>query len=70
MSWASDAYSAIRKIILIEERIDNLSDQVKGLADAYSHIDRRLVRLEAKFELLEKVAASRPRSRRRALPNQ
>ena len=63
MSWASDAYAAIRKIVLIVDRIDTLSEQVKGLADAYRDIDRRLVRLEAKFELLEKVATTRPRHR-------
>jgi len=68
MSWASDAYAAIRKIILIEQRIDTLSEQVKGLADAYCDIDRRLVRLEAKFELLEKVATSGGRRRPRPLP--
>lgn len=67
MSWASDAYAAIRKIILIEERIDTLSEQVKALADAYRDIDRRLLRLEAKFDLLEKVATAHPR-RRPALP--
>jgi len=63
MSWARDAYAAIRKIVLIEERIDTLADQVKSLADAYRDIDRRLIRLEAKFDLLEKVATARPRPR-------
>jgi hypothetical protein len=65
MSWARDAYAAIRKIVLIEDRMDSLTDQVKNLADAYRDLDRRLVRLEAKFELIEKVATSAPR---RALP--
>jgi len=66
MSWARDAYAAIRKIVLIEDRIDALTEQVKSLADAYRDIDRRLLRLEAKFELIEKVATARPP--RRALP--
>ena len=64
MSWARDAVGAIRKIVLIEERMEGLTAQVKHLADAYVDLDRRLVRLEAKFDLLEKMATLG----RRALP--
>lgn len=59
MSWARDAVAALRKVILIEDRVETLTSQVKALAEAYSDIDRRLIRLEAKFELLERVATSR-----------
>ena len=61
MSWAREAVAAIRKIILIEDRIEVLTEQVKLLADCYRDLDRRLVRIEAKFDLLEKVATSGPR---------
>ena len=64
MSWASDAYAAIRKIILLEDRVDGLSAQVKELASSYAELDRRLIRLEAKFELIEHVGTAG----RRALP--
>jgi len=64
VSWARDAVSAIRKIVLIEERMETLTAQVKHLAEGYTDIDRRLVRLEAKFDLLEKMAAAS----RQALP--
>lgn len=64
MSWARDAVSAIRKIVLIEDRMESLTVQVKNLADGYMDLDRRLVRLEAKFDLIEKMAAPG----RRALP--
>ncbi len=64
MSWARDAVAAIRKIVLIEERMEALTAQVKHLADGYTDVDRRLLRLEAKFDLLEKMAARG----RRALP--
>ena len=64
MSWARDAVSAIRKIVLIEDRMETLTGQVKHLADGYTDLDRRLVRLEAKFDLMEKMAARG----RRALP--
>jgi len=64
VSWARDAVSAIRKIVLIEDRMESLTVQVKNLADGYMDLDRRLVRLEAKFDLIEKMAAPG----RRALP--
>ena len=62
MSWARDAVTALRKMILIEDRIAQLSDQVKQLAELYGDVDRRLVRLEAKFELIERLGAARGRS--------
>jgi hypothetical protein len=65
VSWAREAVAAIRKIILIEDRIEGLTDQVKLLADSYRDLDRRLLRIEAKFELIEKVATG---SSRRNLP--
>jgi hypothetical protein len=57
VSWARDAVSAIRKIVLIEDRMEGLTVQVKHLADGYTDLDRRLIRLEAKFDLMEKMAA-------------
>jgi hypothetical protein len=57
VSWARDAVAAIRKIVLIEDRMETLTGQVKHLADGYTDLDRRLVRLEAKFDLIEKMAA-------------
>lgn len=65
MSWARDAVAAIRKIVLIEDRMESLTARVKDLAEAYTDIDRRLVRLEAKFELMERMAGG---AARRALP--
>jgi hypothetical protein len=64
MSWATDAYAAIRKIVLLEDRMENLTTQVSNLATAFADLDRRLIRLEAKFELLERMASPS----RRALP--
>jgi hypothetical protein len=61
MSWARDALVALKKIILLEERISNLTAQSKQLMDTCTDLDRRLVRLEAKFELLERMAAPRVR---------
>lgn len=60
MSWASEAVGAIRKMVLIEDRLDRVASQVDELAEACQDLDRRLVRLEAKFELLERMGP-RPR---------
>lgn len=64
MTWAGEALAAIRKIILIEERVNALAEQVKRLADAYVEVDRRLLRVEAKFELIERISGGQ----RKALP--
>lgn len=64
MSWATDVYSAVRKIVLLEDRVENLTEEVRKLTASQVELDRRLVRLEAKFELLERMAAPS----RRALP--
>ena len=64
MSWPRDAFQALRQIVLIEDRINTMTDTVKELAVACQEMDRRLIRLEAKFELLERMATPS----RRALP--
>jgi hypothetical protein len=56
VTWAGEALAAIRKIVLIEERIGGLTEQVKVLADSYVELDRRLLKMEAKFELLENLS--------------
>lgn len=56
MSWTRDAVTAIRSILLIEDRIVGVSEQVKELMEICKDLDRRLIRIEAKFELLEKMA--------------
>jgi ubiquinone biosynthesis protein UbiJ len=64
VSWVSEVYTAIRRIILLEDRVENLTAQVKDLADSYAELDRRLIRLEAKFELIERIGGAA----RRTLP--
>lgn len=60
MSWARDALMAVKRMLL-EARIISLTEQSRQLMDASTDMDRRLVRLEAKFQLLERMAASSPR---------
>lgn len=56
MTWAGEALAAIRKIVLIEERIGGLTEQVRVLANSYVELDRRLLKMEAKFALLESLS--------------
>ena len=64
MSWAGEVYAAIRKIILLEDRVENLTVQAQVLADSYPELNRRLIRLQAKFALIEYLGGAA----RRALP--
>ena len=41
MSWAREALTAIRQIILIEHRMDTLTEQVKPIAVTCHDLDRR-----------------------------
>jgi len=59
VSWTRDAFIAIKRIIMLEERIIALSNQSHELMEACKDLDRRLVRIEAKFELLERMASPR-----------
>jgi hypothetical protein len=65
VSWPREAFEALRQIVLIDERVNNLTTQVKELAQNCKDMDSRLNRLEAKFELLERMATP---GRRRELP--
>jgi hypothetical protein len=61
MSWARDALIAVKRIMLLQERVISLTGQSRQLMDACTDMDRRLVPLQAKFPLLERMAASSPR---------
>ena len=51
MSWMTDVLHALKKIILIEEESVMTEDIVK-LTDKMVDIDRRLLKLETKLEVL------------------
>jgi hypothetical protein len=65
VTWAGEALAALRKIVLMEERIGSLTERVKVLADSYVELDRRLLKMEAKFELVETLSGRQ----RKALPS-
>ena len=62
MSALADALTALKNVVLMQERLsamrqdfDNLSSDVRGLKDYIVAVDKRLVRIEA----LAEVAKSR-----------
>jgi len=57
MGRAADVYSALRKMVLPDDRVEGLTDAVRKRAASQVERDRRLIRPEAKFELLEPMAA-------------
>ncbi|ALA58351.1 hypothetical protein [Nitrospira moscoviensis] len=63
MSWAGDALAALRKIITLEERVTTLSDDIHELTRMLRDLDHRLVKMETKFEVYERLS-DKPRSRR------
>lgn len=62
MSWAGEALAALRKIITLEERVATLTDDIHELTKIVRDLDHRLVRLETKLEVYERLSEkSRPR---------
>ena len=55
MTLLKDALEALRKIVLIDERISILSSRVESLAEVVASHEGRLSRLEGKFELIERM---------------
>ena len=64
MSWASDAIAALRKILVLEERMVTLSDDLKEIAKLTTDLDRRLIKLETKWEVYEKLSQKVPKRQR------
>jgi hypothetical protein len=62
VSWAFEALAALKRVMLLEERITNLTAESKRLLDVCTELDRRLIRLETKFELIEHVSSVRGRA--------
>jgi hypothetical protein len=49
--------SLVRKIMLLEDPVESLIDEVRKLPASQVELDRRLIRLQGRFELLERMAA-------------
>jgi SMC interacting uncharacterized protein involved in chromosome segregation len=67
MTWAGEALAALRKIITLEERVATFTDDIHDLTRIVRDLDHRLVKLETKLEVYERVSE---KSRSRRLPSQ
>jgi len=62
VSWAADALAALRKIITLEERVVTLADDMQEIGRIVRDLDRRMVKLETKLEVYERLGEkTRPR---------
>ena len=59
MSWMTDVLHALKKIILIEEKLSVMTEDIVKLTDKMVDIDRRLIKLETKLEIYEGMAKRR-----------
>ena len=59
MTWVSDVMAVFQKIATVEGRLTHLMERYDALALAYENLRERVARLEGKFELLERLGASR-----------
>lgn len=50
MSWAGDLLNAVRRVVLIEDRITRLDASVDGLTSRLSDTRDRVIRLEGLIE--------------------
>ena len=70
MSWVADALKALKKVILIEEKVTALASDVKQLVVRYQDLSERLARIEGKFEAYERVAAAGQRQKKLPKPKE
>ena len=70
MSWVGDALKALKKVILIEEKVTTLASDQKLLAERYQDLSERLARIEGKFEAYERVATAGQRQKRLPKPKE
>jgi hypothetical protein len=65
MSWG-EVFTALRKVMLIEDQVAGLNERVRALTERCEDINQRLAKLEGKFELLESIGGM---GRKRRPPN-
>ena len=54
---SSPVLSSVRKMVLLKDPVESLIDEVRKLTASQVELDRRLIRLQGRFELLERMAA-------------
>jgi hypothetical protein len=68
MSALSDAFTAIKNVMLLQERVEGvkrdverLNGDVRGLNDYVLAVDKRVVRIETMIEMTDRQAKQPPR---------
>ena len=68
MSSVSDAFAALKNVMLMQERIDGLRNDItkntvdlNRLTDRVFDLDKRIVRIETMIEMTERQATQPPR---------
>jgi hypothetical protein len=68
MSSVSDAFAALKNVMLMQERIDGLRNDItkntidlSRLTDRVFDLDKRVVRIETVIEMTGRQAAQQPR---------
>ena len=68
MSSVSDAFAALKNVMLMQERIDGLRNDItkntgdlNRLTDRVFDLDKRVVRIETMIEMTERQATQPPR---------
>ncbi len=59
MSPWSDFAEQIRRIILMQDKIDRLADGVSGLSDQIMDHEKRLIRIETMIEMAQEQSGKR-----------
>jgi len=70
MSWVRDVYEALRKIILMDQRLDQATEHMRQLALSHEELEERVARLEGKFELFEAIVSGKTRQARKIPPGE
>jgi len=58
MAWLEKILDGLKRIIVMENKVTELSKDVEFLSAGYAGLSERLARIEGKFEAYERVALS------------
>ncbi len=59
MSLAKDVLAALKDLIVLREKVDRLTQNVTALSSELKTVTERLIRLETKLDIYERLASRR-----------
>ena len=63
MPFPIEALEAVKKIVMLEQRVSELTEAMKELTRSAKDLDRRLSKVEAKLDVYDGLIARRPSRR-------